>query len=221
MATALQTLVLTVNRTKELYHPIDRPEFDSSWERVRRCDDRLAMMLRFLVSNGHKLDELSVVDLGCSYGWFVSEFSKQGCCAIGVDRDPAALKIGRIAYALHADQVIQTEIMAFLRSCNRTFDVVLLLSILQDFAQRPDFGSPEELLKRIDAITESYLFLETGQNHEQWYRNKLFQWGDDFIINLILQHTSFNHVLPLGVGSDNVGSYSDNYARTLFVCLRS
>jgi SAM-dependent methyltransferase len=213
MATALQTLVLTVNRTKELYHPIDRPEFDSSWERVRRCDDRLAMMLRFLVSNGHKLDELSVVDLGCSYGWFVSEFSKQGCCAIGVDRDPAALKIGRIAYGLHAEQSIQTGIMTFLRSCNRTFDVVLLLSILQDFAQRPDFGSPEELLKRIDAITESYLFLETGQNHEQWYRNKLF--------NLILQHTSFNHVLPLGVGSDNVGSYSDNYARTLFVCLRS
>jgi SAM-dependent methyltransferase len=221
MPTALQSLVLTVHHVRALYHPIDRPQFDSSWERVRRCDDRLAMMLRFLSSTGHKLDELSVVDLGCCYGWFVSEFSKRGCRAIGIDRDPAALKIGRIAYGLHSEQLIQTDIMAFLRGCNRTFDVVLLLSILQDFAQRPDFGNPEEVLKRIDAITGSYLFLETGQNHEQWYRNVLSQWGDDFIINLIRQHTSFNHVLPLGVGSDNVGPYRNNYARTLFVCFRS
>jgi Methyltransferase domain len=220
MPTALQSLVLTANRTKELYHPLNRPEFDNSWGRVRQCDDRLAMMLRFLNSSGSKLDELSVVDLGCCYGWFVSEFSKCGCRVIGIDRDPAALKIGRIAYGLRAEQVIQTEIMAFLRSCNRTFDIVLLLSILQDFAQRPDFGKPEELLKRIDAITGSYLFLETGQNHEQWYRNALSEWGDDFIIKLIRQHTSFNRVLPLGVGSDNLGSYRNNYARTLFVCLR-
>jgi methyltransferase family protein len=221
MPTALQSLVLTAHHIRALYHPLNGPEFDNSWERVRQCDERFGMMLRFLGSNGRKLDELSVVDLGCCYGWFVSEFSKRGCRAIGIDRDPAALKIGRIAYGLRAEQVIQTEIMAFLRSCNRTFDVVLLLSILQDFAQRPDFGSTEELLKRIDAITGSYLFLETGQNHEQWYRNVLSQWGNDFIINLIRQHTSFSRVLALGVGSDNIGSYRNNYARTLFVCLRS
>lgn len=224
MATALQSLVMTVHQTgggKELYHPIEGPEFDSSWGLVRRCDDRFALMLRFLASTGHKLSGLSVIDLGCSYGWFVSEFSKRGCHAIGVDRDPAALKIGRIAYGLHSGQLVQSDIMTFLHSCDRTFDVVLLLSILQNFAQRPDFARPEEVLERIDAITGFCLFFDTGQNHEEWYRNSLPEWNSDFIVKFVRQHTSFTHVSPLGVGSDNVGSYSDNYARTLFVCVRS
>ena len=180
-----------------------------------------AMMLRFLASNGRDLNRLSVADLGCCYGWFVSEFSKRGCRAIGVDRDPAALKIGRIAYALHSGQLVQSDIMKFLHNCDQTFEVVLLLSVLQDFAKKPDFGSPEEVLKRVDAITGSFLFLETGQNHEAWYRNSLPVWDKDFIIKLVRQHTSFTHVLPLGVGSDDVGFYSDNYGRTLFVCSRT
>lgn len=224
MPTALQSLVLAVNQTKgrkELYQPIDSPEFDSSWGLVRRCDDRLAMMLKFLATSGHDLSGLSVIDLACSYGWFVHEFSKRGCCALGVDMDPMALKVGQIAYGIPSAQLVQSDLLTFLYSCNRPFDVVVLLSVLHHFALKPDFGSPEDVLKRIDALTGHCLFLDTGHNHEQWFHRSLPEWDDNFVIGFIKQHTSFTEVLPLGRDSDSIDPYSDNYGRTLFVCIRS
>jgi 2-polyprenyl-3-methyl-5-hydroxy-6-metoxy-1,4-benzoquinol methylase len=222
--TALQSLVLAGAQTatrRELCQPIDSEEFDATWGLVRRCDDRLAMMLRHLASTGHDISGLSVVDLACSYGWFVSEFSKRRAVAIGVDRAPWALKIGRIAYGLRPEQLVHSDLMTFLSECDRTYDVVLLLSALHHFALRPDFGSPEEVLKKVDAVTGSHLFLDTGQAHEQWWRNALPEWNTEFIIELVKRHTSFSKVLPLGVDSDNRDPYGDNYARTLFACVRS
>lgn len=224
LPTKLQSLVEEVAQTQGrtgLHQPIDSVEFDSSWTLVRRCNDRLNMMLRFLARYRHHLSELSVVDLGCSYGWFVAEFSKRGGNAVGVDIDPEALKIGQIAYGLRAEQLVKSDLKSFLDNCNRTYDVVLLLSTLHHFVLKPDFGSPEEILRRIDAITGSVLFLDTGQAHERWLHGSLSEWNNDFIIRFIKQHTSFNRVLPLGRDSDNVGSFQSNYGRTLFACVRN
>ncbi len=224
LPTALQSLVLACAQTswqRELYQPLNGVEFDDTWNLVRRCDDRLTMMLKYLKASGHDFSRLSVVDLACSYGWFVSEFSKRGGDAIGVDMDPSALKIGRIAYGLRPEQLMHSDLLTFLSACDRTYDVVLLLSVLHHFALKPDFGRPEEVLKKVDAITGTCLFLDTGQAHEKWWRNLLSEWDNDFIVGFIKQHTSFSHVLPLGTDSDNTGRYNDNYARTLFACIRS
>jgi hypothetical protein len=220
----LQSLVLKVNQTqgrRELYQPIDRLEFDQSWGLVRRCHDRFTMMLKFLNSCGYELSKLSVVDLACSYGWFVNEFSKRGCDATGIEADPTPLNIGRIAYGLRADQLVQRDFRTFLRGCGRTFDVVLLLSVLHYYPLKRASGIPEEVLREVDAITGSVLFFDTGQSHEEWWRQSLSQWNDKFIIDFIKDHTSFTRVIPLGRDSDNVGPYRTNYGRTLFACYRA
>jgi SAM-dependent methyltransferase len=222
--TMLQALVSQISQTQEhpgLYQPIISPEFDESWRPLRRCEDRLEMMLKFLSSSNHRVSDLSIADLGCSYGWFVAEFLKIGADAVGVDINPSALKIGQIAYGLQAKRVVNENLMDFLGSCGRTYDVVILLSVLHHFALKRDFGNPEELLKRVDGSTGTVLFLDTGQTHEKRYHDTLPEWNNDLIADLILQHTSFDRVITLGTDSDGVGPLSDNYGRTLFACVRS
>jgi hypothetical protein len=224
VATGLQSLVLKVNQTdgrKELYQPIDGPEFDQSWKLVRRCRDRFDMMQNFLAARNLRLHGLSVVDLACSHGWFVNEFAKSRADAIGVERDPTALKIGRFAYGLPSEHLVQSDVESFLESCERTFDVVLLLSVLHYYPLKRAAGTPEEIMKKVDAITGSVLFFDTGQSHEEWWRRTLPEWNDEFITKFIQGNTSFDQVIPLGRDADNVGRYANNYQRTLFACVRS
>ena len=227
MPTALQSLVGKVSRSwgerelYELHQPIGGVEFDDSWTLVRRCEDRFAMMLKFLDPYWPISREWSVLDLSCSYGWFVDQFAKAGCHAFGVDPNPAALRIGQIAYALQSEQLVQGDVQTFLNSCDRTYDVVLLLSILQDFLPMSDFGSAVDMLRNVDSITDRVLFFDTGQAHERWFRDSLHEWNNDFIIRFIKQHTSFTQVIPLGADSDNIGGFSKNFGRTLFACIRS
>lgn len=222
--TRLQSLVTFSSKSKkqrELYQPIKGVEFDSSWQLVRQCHDRLEKMLKFLSTSKHRVSELSVLDLGCSYGWFVAEFSKRGSQhAVGVDINPEVLKIGQIAYGLKADQLVKSDLQIFLNNCDRTYDVVLVLSTLHHLALESSFETVKRVLKHVDALTGTVLFMDTGQAHERGYRDSLSEWDNDFIIKLIEKHTSFDRVLPLGVDSDNVGTYSDKYRRTLFACVR-
>jgi SAM-dependent methyltransferase len=223
-ATTLQSLALACAQThgrRELYQPIDTVDFDGTWGLVRRCRDRFGMMLDFLAMAGRPLESVSVLDLACSYGWFVREFAARGSAATGVDSDEAALTIGRIAYGLRPDQSVHIDLRTFLSAPPaRTWDVVLLLSVLHHFVLRRAAWSPEELLRRVDRITGSCLFLDTGQAHERWWRGSLSKWDDGFVTDFIRRHTSFTRIVPLGVDTDDTGPYRGNYRRTLFACLR-
>jgi SAM-dependent methyltransferase len=221
--TTLQSLVLSHAQTqgrRELYQPIDSMEFDGSWTVVRQCEDRLAMMRSFLESEGRPIEGLSVIDLGCAYGWFVAQFAQRGAMATGVDTDAAALRVGPIAYGLRQDQLVQSEAMTFLTSCNRTWDVVLLLSLLHHFALGRNRATAEELLAQVDRVTGTCLFLDTGQSHERWWRGALPGWNGDAVAAFVRRHTSFSQVVPLGTDGDYAGRYRGNYGRTLFACTR-
>lgn len=222
--TPLQSLVLACAQTRgrrELYQPIPTVEFDGAWSVVRRCNDRLAMMLEFLSAAGRPLGGLSVLDAACSYGWFVHAFARRGAAAAGVDSDLSALKVGRIAYGLRPEQTVHNDLQTFLSSCGRRWDVVLLLSVLHHFVLHPRRGRAEDLLHAVDRVAGTCLFIDTGQAHERWWRGALARWDDDFVIDFIRRHTSFTRIVPLGTDTDHAGPYRQNYGRTLFACLRT
>jgi hypothetical protein len=98
--------------------------------------------------------------------------------------------------------------------------VVLLLSVLHHCVLRRGPCGPEELLRRVDRVTGSVLFLDTGQAHEQWFRASLAAWNDARIMEFLRRHTSFRRIVPLGTDRDDAGPYRGNYRRTLFACLR-
>jgi hypothetical protein len=221
--TELQRLVLGVGQTggrRELYQPIPRPDFDSSWPVVRRCADRFQQMQRFLSEIGLPSSGLTVLDLACSYGWFVAAFGKGRSQAMGVDRDPRALRVGRIAYGLRSDQVVADDLLGFARACERRFDVVLALSVLHHYALGMESESPQEVLRQLDRLTGRVLFLDSGQSHEHWFRERLPGWNKEGLLDLLQRSTTFRKVDVLGVDADAAGPYAGNYGRTLFALAR-
>lgn len=222
----LQRLALSVTQTKrqrELYQPIDLPTF-RGWTVTRRCADRLAMMLRFLAERGIAPRGRTLVDLACSYGWFVAQFAERGVDALGVEADPIAKRIGRIAYGLRDDQVVHSYLQPFLAAAEAegcTFDITLMLSIYHHFLRDPRIAHPECILQQVDRLTGRVLFCDFGQAHEAWFADSLPEWNEDFIANYLRRHTSFSEVVKLGVDHDNIEPYQANYGRTLFACVRS
>jgi hypothetical protein len=161
------------------------------------------------------------LDIACSYGYFVKNFASLGIQARGLEIDKNAIMIGKLSYDLQAGDYIQSSLQDYLGKADEQHDIVCFFSILHHFGLKKDFGGGkleiEVLVRKLDEITKKYLFLDSGQNHEDWFKNKLLQWDDDFIIGLIMRNSHFTSYEKLGVDSDNVGKYSGNYNRSLFV----
>ena len=214
----LQSLVLKANQTqngKTLFQPIDGPQFDSSWKVARRCPSRFAAMLDFLGSTKHDLNAVSVLDLACSYGWFVHQFSKKGCASIGIEANAAALQVGRVAYGLRAEQLVQSDFQTFLHNFNRRFEIVLLLGVLNDESLKDSASIREQIFRKIDLITGSVLFFDIEQKSRRGWRNSLLDRDGEFSMRLVKKNTSFTQVLRIGRDSDDGRDNS-----LLFACCR-
>lgn len=222
--TYLQKLILSVKQTKhrrDLYQSFVAPEFDmSKWNVIRNCYDRFNMMKDFLINKKILDKNMKLIDLACSYGWFVNEFLKIGLDAYGIDRDKKALEVGWIVYNLDSNITKQVSIEDFINETNKQYDITLFLSVLHHYALNMEQISEKEILKLVDRITRKVLFMDTGQSHEKWFSKKLSLWNDEYIINLIKKNTSFKEVFILGKDDDNRSPYKGNYNRTLFACTK-
>ena len=222
--TYLQELVFNGKQTDrkrmEMYQPLDSPEFSKGWSVIRKCEDRFKLMLGFLKERGLAGSGLRVLDLACSYGWFVRGFLKNGFNATGIDRDSASVKIGETAYRIDHKNIFTSTIESFIKKNTEKFDIVLFLSVLHHYGLGLEKHSPGEILRLIDNVTDRVLFLDSGQNHELWFKKRLPEWDEDYLIRLIKEKTSFKSVIPLGKDEDGVGIYKGNYGRTLFACVK-
>lgn len=215
----LQRMLLRVNQINdiELYQPVNRLEV-ASWPVVRQCTDRYRLMLKVMQSRG--VEGKTALDLACSYGWFLQQFKGQGYEVLGVDRDPGALEIARLVGGLTEEETLCERVEDFLPNCQKTHDVVLFLSILHHYGLGLEPGEVHRILRGLDRITGKVLFLDSGQNHEGWFRRKLPAWDEAYIRDMILSHTSFKEVVVAGKDQDNRGKYRNQYQRSLFACFR-
>ena len=221
--TPLQQLLLGglwTGGDRVLYQPIAAPEVQAKWKLVRKCSDRFDKILGWLRENDFQGGDNSFIDLGSSYGWFVNEMGRRGYDSWGVERDISAIETGHVAYGLDVARIHCQELVRFLRTDDRTFDIVTCFSVLHHFALGMGAIPPEEFMKLIDRCTRKVLFLDTGQSHEQWFKNRLTAWDVDFIEDWIKRNSSFKKVVRLGPDEDNVGSFENNYGRMLFACTK-
>lgn len=220
--TPLQTMLLDVlwlNGRKELYQPVDAPEIRRDWVLVRRCTDRLRKMLDFLDARGIGAGA-SYLDVACSYGWFVHRMLGCGFGAAGVERDPLALRVGRTVYGLPAARLHRADAVTFLAAKRRRWDVVSCFSILHHLVRGQGAVSAAAFARLLDDATGKVLFLDTGQNHEGWYRQSLAQWDAGYIERWLRAHTSFTHIVRLGPDGDGAGRFEGQFGRMLFACYR-
>jgi len=224
VTTPLQDLLLRMtwlHGGRELYQPVPSPELDGNWPTVRCCTDRLEAMDAFLRRvRGPRLTG-SYLDVASCYGWFVAQLAALGLEAEGIERDPLGATIGRLVYGLDPDRIRTGDAVALLRSTHETWDVVSCFSLLHHFVLGRGSCDEVELVRLLDRVTGHVLFLDTGQEHERWFRSSLRGWDPSHIRSFLLEHTTFDEVLDLGPDRDAVGPYADNYGRHLFACVRS
>lgn len=221
--TLLQELILGNSWTsgqKLLYQPIDSPELEN-FTLVRQCSDRLEMMTKFLKEKDLLTPGLKYLDLGSSYGYFLSEISKLGFQCYGVDKCPNSLILGNICYQVPQKRMLCMGVENFFDLNEDSYDVVSLLSVLHHFFLGRGEYSAEELIEHVDKITKRVLILDSGQNHEEWFKKTLPDWDEKTMIQWLKDYTSFDEVIPLGKDCDNVGVYAPNYQRTLVACYKS
>ncbi len=221
VTTPLQDLLLRMSwldGSKELYQPIEAPELAQSWTTVRRCTDRLEK-IRTVVAERELSG--SYLDVASCYGWFVSEMGKAGFDAHGVERDPLAVPLGRAVYGLEEGRISTGDAVELLGASERTYDVVSCFSLLHHFVLGRGSVGPEKLVELLDKVTGSVLFIDTGQENEEWFRTSLAGWNPAKIADFLRENTTFGEIIDLGADDDAHPPYADNYGRHLFACLRT
>lgn len=227
VSTPLQEMLHRIaadGRSRELLQPVSSPEV-AGWPTVRRCTDRLAAMDRLLGARDLGAGTASYLDVGSCYGWFVAGMSRFGYRSEGVDPDSLARTLGERVMGLDRAQIHTAGLVPFLRENGRpenarTWDVVSSFSLLHHFVLGRGEVSPQSFVRLLDAVTGSVLFLDTGQEHERWFRRSLAGWDAAFVGRFLQQHTTFDEVIDLGPDHDDQPPYSGNHGRHLFACVR-
>jgi hypothetical protein len=228
--TYLQKLLLEMSwldGSRRLYQPVEFPEVQT-WPLMRKCRDRLAMMTAYLERTGSlgrpgtgpSAGDVSYLDVGSCYGWFVSEMGKLGFVARGIEMDPLALELGPLVYRIDAEQISVGDCTALLSDEAHTADVVSCFSLLHHFVMGRGTSSAPELMSRLAHRTRQVLFLDTGQAHESWFRWVLPEWTPEYIASWIRDNSDFTRVEAIGVDDDGSGLFHGKFGRTIFACTR-
>lgn len=206
---------------RELYQPIDSPELDAKWPTVRRCTDRLEAMVALLSERGVPTAGSSYLDVASCYGWFVAHMADRGLRAEGIERDPLGATVGRLVYRLDPSVIRIGDAESLLRTTREQWDVVSCFSLLHHFVLGRGGCDEVELAHLLDRATRRVLFIDTGQEHERWFRSSLRGWDTARVEAFLREHTTFDEIIDLGPDQDAVPPYDDNYGRHLFACVRA
>jgi hypothetical protein len=207
---------------RELYQPLAAPELVDSYRTVRRCEDRAALALSAMERYGVPAGRSSYLDVASCYGWFLARMREEGLRVTGVERDPLAPVLGVAAYGLPRGTVRTEDAVDFLRAApERGGEVVSCFSLLHHFVLGRGSVPPEELVRLLSRVTGRLLLLDTGQEHEAWFRSSLRGWDTRRVIDLLVEHGDFDLVEDLGPDHDGTGAYAGNYGRHLLACVRS
>ena len=220
--TFLQELVIGNKWTtgqKLLYQPIHAPEFEE-FVLVRKCSDRFEMMKKLMDSRDWNFAGKKYLDLGCSYGYFMNRMETLGMKSYGVDNCPNSLMLAQACYYQSAERLMCLSLENFFEFNEERYEVVSLLSVIHHFLLNRGDINAKDLIGKIDEMTGKVLFLDSGQNHEEWFKESLPDWDESQMIRWLKENTSFDEIVVLGKDEDNVGVYSPNYQRSLIACVR-
>lgn len=205
-------------RKKELYQPVTFLT-TKKYPLVRWCKDRMEMMLNFLEAEWFDFTNKSHVDIACSYAYFVNEFTKLWVDSTWIEIDDNAIKVSQLSYwDLNIKNISMQNLFW---SWSKKYDIVTLFSIIHHFGMNVDFWwwwlTVESLLQQVSDTTGKYLFLDSWQNHEKRFSNRLPNWDDDYIINIVMNNSNFKGYKKLWIDNDDKGKFKWNYGRSLFV----
>ena len=182
----------------------------------RQCSDRWSVIGKVLSEGA-----VSVLDLGCAEGYFVSRAAQEyGCFTLGVDADVRRLTVAQEMTVINktdsAGFMYANISPEFLRKLP-SFDVVIFLAVLHHIMYERGVDYAREYMKCIRDKTRKALVFEMGQSNEtamDWAR-LLPDMGanpHDWIMEF-LRSCGFSQVTKAG----ETDAYQSNSRRGVFV----
>jgi 2-polyprenyl-3-methyl-5-hydroxy-6-metoxy-1,4-benzoquinol methylase len=212
---------MTIYSKRMLYQPLPIEKINERSIVIRKCKDRSDSMIKFSKERfKDRLKSMTLLDVGSSYGYFMDKFNGLCFSVEGIDNDSSTIRMAKIFYPEIADGIHDSEANIFFASNEKEYDIVLCLSVVHHFIYGGVDIDPLEFLKNLDKITKEVLFFEMAQEHEQWFDQPLAGWNEEYIINWIIDNTTFDYCEPLSKDEDSTGMFEGNYGRTLFACYR-
>jgi 2-polyprenyl-3-methyl-5-hydroxy-6-metoxy-1,4-benzoquinol methylase len=212
---------MTIYNSRILYQPVSIDKINENSIVIRKCKDRSDSMISFCKKRfGDNMGDMSLIDVGSSYGYFMDKFSELCYSVEGIDNDSSTIRMEKIFYSKIAGNIHHIEANDFFTSNTKKYDIVLCLSVVHHFIYGGVDIDPVEFLKNLDDMTGEVLFFEMAQEHEQWFDQPLDGWNEEYISNWVIENTTFDYCEPLSRDGDSVGMFQGNYGRTLFACYR-
>ncbi len=205
---------------KELYQPIELPEFKNSIV-IRKSRDRVNKINKFLTNDYPDYLGQSILDVGSYFGWFLAEYNKMGFEAFGVERDHLASEVAEKFFKINSGLLFKMPIELFINKySHKKYDFISFLSVLHHFILEKSYVKPDVLFQKLSVMTKRIMFFETGEEHEKMFRGSLDGWNEERIAEFVKQNSDFKKIVKLGRDSDNVGKYSDSYNRMLYAFIK-
>jgi SAM-dependent methyltransferase len=220
--TPLQQMIVDANwprEHREVHQPIPAPEV-AGWAVLLPCDDLLDAMTRRLEGIGMRGG--TYLDVGCRYGWFASRMASLGFRATGIDRDRAAISVGRLAYGLPESTTLAGDIAGLLKARHDDrYDVVSCFEMPRHFAPASAGVTAEEFIGEVDKVTGSVLFLGAARSPEGPPAGGPTGWDTGQMRDWLRRHTTFDEIEVLGVEPADDRPGPGQNLQHMFICLRS
>jgi hypothetical protein len=147
----------------------------------------------------------------------------RGYEAIGLELDPSAKGLAASVYGLADDDVLVGDVRSWADLTareGRRWDIVSCFSLIHHVLLAEGTSGVASLLGQLEAVTGQVLFLDSGEEHETWFREALAGWSASTIQTFLEENTSFARIVNLGPDADGVYPYQGKYGRHLFACIR-
>ena len=153
------------------------------------------------IKNNISIESKTLLDIGANWGYYCHKFEDEGFKCFAQENDERNLYFLRKLKRAENKQftIINESIFTFCDE-NREFDVILALSVLNNFLKNENtFNRLKELLKKLK-MNEMYFLHSPPNNNQKEELYKIFN-SEDFV-DFILKHSCLTNVELIGYIED-------------------
>lgn len=143
-------------RAHTLPQPLGARELNG-WPVSRNCEDRLVRIERVAACSGAPRTYL---DVGCGFGWYLSELKRSGWQVLGIEADAQNVALALGCHELVADEIVLGDWASSLEQLERRFGVVTCLGLGDLLRTLDDDAAVERTIAALDRATDTALVVE-------------------------------------------------------------
>ncbi len=184
-------------RGRTLLQPLQARELNG-WRVTRNCEDRLVRIERLA---GAAAAPRTFLDVGCGFGWYLSELKRVGWQVLGIEVDARNVELALGCQELEAGEVVLGEWVPSLERLERRFGVVACLGLGDQLLTLGEDAAIERTIGALDRATDGALVVE-ARSAPAAGEMDVRHAGP--LTALLLASSSFREVTDLGVVRDPV-----------------